>query len=118
MVGPMRTFFVTRHTGAREWARRLGLDAQVITHFDFQVVEPGDVVMGTLPVHLAAEVCRRGGRYLHLSLDLPAELRGADLSADDMLRCGARLEEFRVERIGGIAATDARPADGGDEKNG
>jgi CRISPR-associated protein Csx16 len=55
--------------------------------------------MGTLPVNLAAEVCARGGRYLHLTLDLPPEARGRDLSAEEMERFGARLTEFFVTRI-------------------
>jgi CRISPR-associated protein Csx16 len=55
-------------------------------------------VLGTLPVNLAAEVCERGGRYLHLSLDLPPEFRGRELTPADMQRFGARLEEFSIHR--------------------
>jgi CRISPR-associated protein Csx16 len=59
-------------------------------------VQGGDTVIGSLPVNLAAVVCRRGGRYLNLSVTLPAELRGKELSADQLDQLGARLEEFRV----------------------
>ena len=55
---------------------------------------PGDTVIGTLPVNLVARVCARGGRYLHLSLDLPAEARGRELTADELERYGARLEAY------------------------
>ena len=44
----------------------------------------GDTVIGTLPVNLAAEVCARSARYLHLSLEVPREVRGRDLTADEM----------------------------------
>ena len=94
----MTNLFVTRHPGAVEWAMRQGLSAQMVAHLDPAAIQPGDVVMGTLPVQLAAEVCARGGRYLHLELDLPAEARGRDLSADDMDRFGAKLTSFRVQR--------------------
>jgi CRISPR-associated protein Csx16 len=57
------------------------------------------VVIGTLPVNLVAEVCSRGGRYLHLSLDLTPELRGSELSSEDMRRCGARVEEFVIQPV-------------------
>ena len=60
---------------------------------------PGDVVAGTLPVNLAAEVCARGARYLNLSLDLPLHARGRELDAEDMHRYGARLEEYTVRRV-------------------
>jgi CRISPR-associated protein Csx16 len=96
----MTTFFVSRHPGARNWAvqQDIAVD-RVVEHLDPIAVEAGDVVIGTLPVNLAAEVCARGGRYLHLSLDLPAERRGLELTAEDMVRVGARLEEYRVEKL-------------------
>jgi CRISPR-associated protein Csx16 len=72
----MTTLFVSRHPGARDWAAEEGVVVdQVIGHLD-----PDE----------------RGGRYLHLSLELPPEWRGRELSAADLRRFGARLEEFRV----------------------
>ena len=97
----MTTYFITRHPGAVQWAARRGINAVMLPHLDPVQIGQGDIVMGTLPVHLAAGVCARGGRYLHLGLDLPPEARGRDLTADDMDRFGATLEEFVVERAGG-----------------
>ncbi len=70
-----------------------------LAHLDAETVQPGDVVIGTLPVNLAARVCERGGRYLHLSLEIPPDWRGRELSAVDLRRCGARLEEYRIVPI-------------------
>ncbi len=93
----MTVLFVSRHPGAREWAAEAGITVDVvIAHFDPETVQPGDVIIGTLPVNLAARVCERGGRYLHLSLEVPAEARGKELSAADLYECGARLEEYQV----------------------
>jgi CRISPR-associated protein Csx16 len=96
----MTTLFISRHPGALEWAAAEGLavDAR-LAHLDPETIQPGDVVIGTLPIHLAARVCERGGRYLHLSLELPPEQRGRELSAADLRQCGARLEEYRVTRL-------------------
>ncbi len=94
----MTTYFVTRHSGALDWARGEGVEAHSVAHLDPSGLTRGDIVMGTLPVNLAAEVCARGARYLHLSLDLPEHLRGKDLSADDMRSAGARLEEYVIRR--------------------
>ena len=92
-----RTIFVTRHAGAREWAKRQGIIVDdVAEHLDPECINPGDLVIGSLPVHLAAEICRRGGRYKHLSLEIPRDMRGQELSADDMEKYGARLEEFFI----------------------
>lgn len=93
----MTTFFVSRHPGAVLWLRRRGLDVdRRIVHLDPADCRPGDTVVGALPVHLAAEVLSRSGRYLHLSHDLPPAARGRELSADDPERYGARLEEYTV----------------------
>ena len=103
----MAAYFVTRHPGARDWAARRGIAAERVDHLDIARIRPGDSVMGTLPVHLAAAVNAAGARYLHLELDIPASHRGADLSADDMDRFGARLMEYRV--------TPVPPPDAGEE---
>jgi CRISPR-associated protein Csx16 len=72
-----RSWFVRHHPGAGEWAARQGIDMDMqVDHLDPSEVNAGGTVIGTLPVHLVAEVCNRGGRYLNLSLDLPPEARG------------------------------------------
>lgn len=72
----MTTFFISRHSGVIDWAKKqgIGIDKQQ-THFDVNETQKNDVVIGTLPVNFIAEVCLRGGRYFHLSLDLPADTR-------------------------------------------
>lgn len=94
---PPVTWLVSRHAGAVEYLNRLRqpFDHQV-THLDVDLVRNGDTVIGTLPVNLAAGVCARGARYLHLTLDLPAELRGRELDADQLTALGACLQEYQV----------------------
>lgn len=94
-------WFVSRHSGAAAWAQRQGLaSATRVAHLDVERLRAGDTVIGTLPVHLAAEVCARGARYLHLVLELPMRLRGVELTAEQMSECGARIEQFVVARVG------------------
>jgi CRISPR-associated protein Csx16 len=95
----MTDWFVTRHKGAAEWAAGEGIDARVVSHFDASMAQPGDRVFGTLSVSEAAKVCGRGARYLHLTLNIPENLRGKELSAQDMTSLGARLEEFMVGKV-------------------
>lgn len=91
------TWLVTRHPGATEWMDRHGIAFDChVRHLDPHAVRAGDVVIGTLPVQLAAEVCANGARYLNLSLDLPESLRGVELSALQLDACNGRVEEFRV----------------------
>lgn len=96
----MTAYFVSRHPGALDWAAQVGIQVDhLVAHLQTEDIQCGDLVLGTLPVQLAAQVCERGARYLHLSLDIPQSLRGKDLTADDMRICGARLEEFRVQKV-------------------
>lgn len=96
----MTTYFISRHSGAIAWAESQGFHVdQQLAHFDVSVVQTGDLILGTLPVNLIAEVNQRGGRYFHLTLELPAELRGQELTATMMQTHGARLEEFVVHKV-------------------
>lgn len=93
----MTTWFVSRHPGAIEWARLQGLQVdRQVAHLAPAEVAAGDVVIGTLPVHLAAEVCARGARFLFLALDITPDFRGRELTAADMAQLQCRLLPFRV----------------------
>ncbi len=96
--GPV-TWIVTRHSGALHWLNQAGWRGVPVAHLDPQQVRPGDQVIGTLPVQLAAAVCTRGGRYSHLTLDVPPDLRGKEMSPEQMQQCRARLEGFSVQPL-------------------
>ena len=92
-----KTIFVTRHPGAAEWAADNGFQAATqVEHLDVADIAAGDVVAGTLPVHLAAAVCEAGAAYWHLTLELPAHLRGVELTAAQMVEAGAHVERYTV----------------------
>lgn len=102
----MTSYFVTGHPSALAWAAGEGIVATPVSHWGPQVrVRDGDVVMGTLPVQIIAELTARGVRYLHLELDLPEGMRQQPLTVADMKRFGARLSEFKAERV----ATNTEP---------
>lgn len=90
---------VTAHSGAVEWAARRGLRGVLVCHLDPAVVHPGQAVVGSLPAHVAAEICARGGRYYHLALELTEQDRRRELTADEMEACNARLVRLNVEFI-------------------
>lgn len=97
----MTIYFVSRHPGALAWAKKQGVHYdQHLEHLDAeQPIVAGDKVIGTLPINRAAAVCAQGARYFHLSLQMPAELRGQELSAQKLEQLDATLEEFHITRL-------------------
>ncbi|WP_407079412.1 CRISPR-associated protein Csx16, partial [Candidatus Venteria ishoeyi] len=37
--------------------------------------------------------------YYHLSLNIPPDLRGKELSVEEMLACDARLEQYEIKVV-------------------
>lgn len=93
-------WLVSRHHAALHWVLAQGLAVgRVVAHLDPTAVRAGDTVVGTLPVQSIADICSRGAHYLHLVLDLPEHMRGTELTLEQLDALGARLEQFRAERI-------------------
>lgn len=95
----MTTWFISRHAGAKAWAEEEGFAIdKIVEHFDPSLTQQGDKVLGSLPIHLAAEVCARGGVYYHLSLNRVETLRGKELTSAEMRVCDARLEAYVIRQ--------------------
>ena len=99
----MTTYVVTRHQGAVQWLADRGFEeAVVVSHWTPEHVAslaPGDQVVGVLPLQMVAEVCEHGAHFWNLSIQVPSERRGDELSAEDMESFGAQLEKFQVIRL-------------------
>lgn len=95
----MSIYFITRHKGAADWAKAQGIVAETIAHLNPATIEQGDTVIGTLPVHIAAEICAKGARYFHLSIDIPELARGRELSGAEMAVFGARLQHYNISEV-------------------
>ena len=96
----MTTWFVSRHSGACAWAekRKLRIN-RFVAHLELGAVCANDIVIGTLPVNLIASLQQKGACYVHLSLDLPVEWRGRELSSAELDKIGAELRAYSVREI-------------------
>ena len=96
----MSTWFVSRHPGAIEWAKCQQLPiTHWVEHLDPAQIAEKDTVIGTLPVHLAAQVCERGGVFYFLAMELPHALRGQELSVSQMLSAKCKLQQYFVKAV-------------------
>ena len=93
----MTIWFVSRHAGAIAWAKNQNFAIDIwAEHLDPSSVQCGDIVIGTLPMPVAAEVCRRGARFFSIELHLARSERGRELSLQDMENLECTLREFMV----------------------
>lgn len=95
----MTTFFVSRHPGAIEWVKQQGVKIdRWVPHLDITDIASGDTVVGTLPVPMVFAVNQRGAHYLHLQVNVPASLRGVELTAAQLHAVQASLVAFQVQK--------------------
>lgn len=97
----MTTYFITRHLGALDWAKSSDVAFDVhLTHLgDDVALKMGDIVIGTLPINIVYKINQMGVRYKHLSLEIPAQWRGLELTREQLLQCSASLQEFSVQAV-------------------
>lgn len=99
---PIRALVVTRHSALVEYLREEGVideTAEVITHASPEQVR-GRHVIGVLPHHLSCEALS----VTEVPLDLPAEIRGQELSVEQVRQYAGEPQTYVVIRC-------ARPLD-------
>lgn len=103
----MTTYLVTRHPATRLWAQTLSQQGrlpfvidQATEHLDVDALAAGDVVVGTLPMHIAAQLHGRKIAFWSLDLDVPMAERGMELDIEHLARVGARFTRYEVRDKG------------------
>lgn len=97
----MNVYLISRHSAAVEWLRSQSFSSAThVPHADegfWAGLKAGDLVIGTLPMHLAAKAVEVTGRPVgFLSLFVPEDERGKELSVADMERLGASIRWYHV----------------------
>ncbi|WP_299022452.1 CRISPR-associated protein Csx16 [uncultured Photobacterium sp.] len=97
----MSTIVISRHAGLLRWLNEKGIEFDHHwTHLDdCRQLCPGDQVIGNLPIHLAAKVCKMGGSYIHVCLNVPENLRGHELTAEQVLALNPELRVYDIQEI-------------------
>ena len=93
----VRPVVVTRHPALVEYLTELGVvpaGTEVVTHATAEQVR-GRHVFGVLPLHLAAEAAS----VTEVTLRVPAELRGVELTLEQVRQFAGPLVEYKVSRV-------------------
>jgi putative CRISPR-associated protein (TIGR02620 family) len=99
----VKTIIVTRHPGLVEVLKKDHfIEGEVIPHATPEQIK-GNIVVGVLPLHLAALASVVGV----IDLNIPAELRGTELSAQQIREFSMGLTWYRVTQ------TDPTPVEWG-----
>jgi putative CRISPR-associated protein (TIGR02620 family) len=88
---------VTRHAALVEYLRHVGEvagDVAVISHVTADQIK-GKHVYGVLPLHLAAEAAQ----VTEIPLAIPAELRGKELSFEQMVQYAQPARTYIVKTV-------------------
>lgn len=101
---PRRHLVVTRHPGAVQWVRQLlgqrAVDTvESIPHLRTADIDPNVSYYGVFPLNLAAAICTAGAQCWALTLDMPPELRGQELSVEQLQALGACLVRYDVHSM-------------------
>ncbi len=87
---------ISRHAGAVAWLAQRGITGPVISGNAAPDDVRGRIVIGNLPLHLAAQAARVG------SIDMPglaAADRGRDLTPEEMDAAGAVINWYQVRAV-------------------
>jgi len=102
MCGNWETIIVTRHKGAIEWLREkyswLVKGAKIVSHIDPDKIPSETNVIGVLPITIVKKLLDKGCTATIIQLpDVPEELRGRELTPEEMEKYGAKL--FYIEKL-------------------
>lgn len=93
----MNTVIVTRHPALLQYLLELGVVPEgtpVLSHATVEDVR-GKRVYGVLPMRLAAEA----STLTEISIDVPAEWRGTELTLEQINACAPKLTTYKVTAV-------------------
>lgn len=88
---------VTRHPALVQYLAEHGITGEVVSHADESTVTGRDVV-GVLPMRLAA----LARSFIEVSMVIPAEFRGKELTLENIRAFNPVLTEYSVQKIRAI----------------
>lgn len=93
----METVIITRHKALAAYLIEIGAvppNARIVPHAGPEDIR-GNVVAGPLPLHLAC----LAHSLIHVPLDIPPDLRGVELTLEQVRALAKPVERYSVRRL-------------------
>ena len=93
----MKKIIITRHKGAVDWIKKHYPEFSAFEHLTHanKLDIQGNIIIGTLPVNLAV----LSKEYWHLTMNIPVEFRGKELTVEDMEIFGCSIYRYKINII-------------------
>ena len=86
---------ITRHKGLVEYLAQQGIKGAVVLSHATEKDVTGRDVIGVLPLRLACLT----QRFVEVSLTIPLELRGVEMTLEQIKSCKPVLQEYVINKI-------------------
>jgi len=94
---PSEIVIVSRHPATIEFLKEKLPNAKVIEHLNGpDDISFGALVFGNLPLHMVEQLLQKGCRFIMVSLNIPRELRGKELSREELEKY---IELYEIRRL-------------------
>lgn len=96
----MRVAIVSRHKSTIDFVKAMFRDVTVLEHVnDIEELKDFDLIVGNLPLPMVAEIKRMGKRFVMVSLNIPKELRGKELTLEELHKFAEliEVEELKIK---------------------
>jgi CRISPR-associated protein Csx16 len=92
------TWFVSGHLGSINWIKKQSTHIDhFVSHLDETAkLNCGDIVIGSLPIHLIAQLNSQGIRFISFQLDLPEHSRETELTEQQLTKLNVKMQEYIV----------------------
>ncbi|WP_424945010.1 CRISPR-associated protein Csx16 [Bisgaardia hudsonensis] len=62
-------------------------------------IQAGDIVIGTLPIHIAEQVCAKKATFYFLSVNVSQEQRGQELTSEQLVQQGCSIQPYYIQKL-------------------
>ena len=92
-----KVVIVSRHPATVNLLKSRFPEAEVVSHMTEDNIPENALVIGNLPIEMIAKVLEKGNRFVSVVLNIPPEMRGKELSEEELKKFAKFVEVKKLE---------------------